>query len=82
MLPDLDSSFLFLSFLGLSRFCRDSPDLSGDFRDLLFSSFLGLFNTAPLRNSPERVRDTIRTFPEISGNRTFWKPLVQLLPKS
>ena len=29
--------------------------------------FLGLL-TAPTRNSPERVRDTIRTFPEKDGN--------------
>ena len=29
----------FLSFLGLSRFFRDFPDLSGDFPDLSFCSF-------------------------------------------
>ena len=31
--------------------------------------------TAPARNSPERVRDTIRTFPEKSGKPPpVWKP--------
>ena len=59
----------FLSFLGLSRFYRDFPDLLRDVRG--FSRFvpflfLGLLR-APTRNSPERVRDTIWTFPEKSG---------------
>ena len=35
--------------------------------------FLGLLR-APTRNSPERVRDTIRTFPEKVGNTRVWKP--------
>ena len=35
--------------------------------------FLGLLR-APTRNSPERVRDTIWTFPEKSGNTRVWKP--------
>ena len=54
----------------------DFPDFSGIFpicsgmvqgfsRFVLFL-FLGLLR-APTRNSPERVRDTIRTFPEKSG---------------
>ena len=69
----MDLSFLFLtffvlfgtfpSFLGFSRFARG---WSGDFPDLSFSSFDGLLR-APTRNSPERVRDTIWTFPEESG---------------
>ena len=70
--PDLDLSFLFcpfLSFLGLSRFFWDFPDLLGDglgiFPIVLFL-FLGLLR-APTRNSPERVRDTIWTFPKKSG---------------
>ena len=53
-------------FLGFSRFARG---WSGDFPDssfFFFSSFLGLLR-APMRNSPERVRDTIWTFPEKSG---------------
>ena len=77
--PDLDLSFLFcpfLSFLGLSRFFWDFPDLLGDgpeiFPIVLFL-FLGLLR-APTRNSPERVRDTIWTFPEKSGNTRVWKP--------
>ena len=35
--------------------------------------FLGLLR-APTRNSPERVRDTIWTFPEKVGNTRVWKP--------
>ena len=35
--------------------------------------FLGLL-TAPTRNSPEGVRDTIWTFPEKVGNPPVWKP--------
>ena len=51
-------------FPGISRFARG---WSGDFPDSsLFFLFLGLLR-APTRNSPERVRDTIRTFPEKSG---------------
>ena len=42
-----------------------SGTLRGFSRFVLFL-FLGLL-TAPTRNSPERVRDTIRTFPEKSG---------------
>ena len=54
---------LFLSILGLSRFFRDFTDLfSGISRFVLFL-FLGLL-TAPTRNSPERVCNTIWTFPE------------------
>ena len=34
--------------------------------------FLGLLR-APMRNSPERVRDTIWTFPEKVGNPPVWK---------
>ena len=78
--PDLDLSFLFcpfLSFLGLSRFFRDFPDLLGEspgiFPDSSLFLFLGLLR-APTRNSPERVRDTIWTFPEKVGNPPVWKP--------
>ena len=56
----------FLPFLGLSRFFRDFPDLLGDSP--------GIFPICPFplsqpinRNNPERVRDTIWTFPEKSG---------------
>ena len=48
---------------GFSRFARG---WSGDFPDSSLFLFLGLL-TAPTRNSPERVRDTIWTFPEKSG---------------
>ena len=60
----------FLSFLGLSRFFRDFPDLLGEGPGIFpirpFSLFLGLLR-APTRNSPERVCDTIWTFPKKSG---------------
>ena len=71
--PDLDLSFLFCPFFvlfgtfpifpGFSRFARG---WSGDFPDSSLFLFLGLLR-APTRNSPERVRDTIWTFPEKSG---------------
>ena len=64
--------FPFLSFLGLSR---DFPDLLGmvrGFSRLVLFLFLGLLR-APTRNSPERVRDTIWTFPEKKWARV-WKP--------
>ena len=69
--PDLDSSFLFCpfwDFADFSRFfSRFARGWSGDFPDSSrFSIFLGLLR-APPRNSPERVRDTIWTFPEKSG---------------
>ena len=58
-------------FLGFSRFVRG---LCGDFPDLCFPSFLALL-TAPTRNSPERVRDTIRTFPKKKWKLPpVWKP--------
>ena len=78
--PDLDLSFLFCPFLGLPRFFLDFPDLLGEgpgilpicsgrvrgFSRFVLFLFLGLLR-APTRNSPERVRDTIWTFPEKSG---------------
>ena len=71
---DLDLSFLVCPFPSF----WDFPDFSGTFpicpgtlpgfsRFVLFL-FLGLLR-APTRNSPERVRDTIWTFPEKSGKR-------------
>ena len=47
-------------FPGFSRFARG---WSRDLPDLSFFLFLGLLRE-PTRNSPERVRDTIWTFPE------------------
>ena len=58
-----------LSFFGTFRFFPDFPICPGivqGFPRLVLLLFLGLL-TAPTRNSPERVRDTIRTFPENSG---------------
>ena len=59
----------FLSFLGLSQFLWDFPHFVGDFPDLSFLQ-------TPARNILERVRDTIRTFPEKLGNHPIWKPMV------
>ena len=70
VLPFLSFFCPFLSFfvlLGLSRgFSRFARGWSGDFPDSSLFLFLGLLR-APTRNSPERVRDTIWTFPEKSG---------------
>ena len=55
-------------FPGFSRFAP------GMVRGFVLFLFLGLLR-APTRNSPERVRDTIWTFPERSvGNTRVWKP--------
>ena len=74
--PDLS----LLSFVGTFLFWGDFPDLLGFSRFLLFL-FLGLLN-AP-RNIPDRVHNTIRTFPEKSGNplalQTPWCPFFQLI---
>ena len=61
-------SGLVLSFLGLSRFFWDFPDLLGDGPGIFPICPFPLFSLlrAPTRNSPERVRDTIWTFPEKS----------------
>ena len=59
-------------FLGFSRFARG---WSGDFSRLVLFLFLGLLR-APTRNSPERVRDTIWTFPEKSGKHPGLETLV------
>ena len=74
--PDLDLSFLFCPFLSFFGPFWDFPDFSGifpicsgmvrGFSRFVFFLFLGLLG-APTRNSPERVRDTIWTFPEKSG---------------
>ena len=53
----------FPDFLGFSRFARG---FSGIFPDWSLFLSLGLLR-APTRNSPERVRGTIWTFPEKSG---------------
>ena len=77
--PDLDLSFLFVFFC----YFWDFPDFSGifpicpgtlrGFSRFVPFLFLGLL-TAPIRNSSERVHDTIRTFPEKSGNPLVWNP--------
>ena len=59
----------FLSFLGLSRFSGIFPIWPGSvwgFSRFVPFLFLCLLR-APTRNSPKRVRDTIRTVPEKSG---------------
>ena len=63
VLPFLSFFVLLELSRGFSRFVRGT--LRGFSRLVLFL-FLGLLS-APTRNSPERVRDTIWTFPEKSG---------------
>ena len=60
----------FPDFSGIFPIC--SGTLRG-FSRFVLCLFLGLL-TAPTRNSPERVRDTIRTFPEKIGNPPVGKP--------
>ena len=68
---------LFLSFWDFPDFSGIFPTCSGmvrGFSRFVLFLFLGLLR-APTRNSPERVRDTIWTFPEKSGgNPRVWKP--------
>ena len=74
--PDLDLSFLFCPFWDFPDFSEIFPICSGmvwGFSRLVLFLFLGLLR-APTRNSPERVRDTIWTFPEKVGNTRVWKP--------
>ena len=76
--PDLDLSLPFCPFCPF----WDFPDFSGifpicsgmvqGFSRFVPFLFLGLLR-APTRNSPERVRDTIWTFPEKVGNTRVWK---------
>ena len=63
VLPFLSFFGTFPIFLQFSRFARGR---SGDFPDCPFPLSQPLLR-APTRNSPERVRDTIWTFPEKSG---------------
>ena len=67
--PDLDFFVLFCPFLSFPDFSGIFPICSGTVRGLSrFVPFLSLgLLGAPTRNSPERVRDTIWTFPEKSG---------------
>ena len=67
--PDLDLSFLFCPFWDFPDFSGIFPICSGmvrGFSRFVLFLFLGLLR-APTRNSPERVRDTIWTFPEKRG---------------
>ena len=68
-LPDLGLSFLFCPFCDFPDFSGIFPICSGmvrGFSRFVLFLFLGLLR-APTRNSPERVRDTIWTFPKKSG---------------
>ena len=74
--PDLDLSFLFCPFLSFPDFSGIFPICSGTLRGFsrfVLFLFLGLL-TAPTRNSPERVRDTIWTFSEKSGKHPGLEP--------
>ena len=65
-------ALIFNPFWDFPDFFRDFLDLSGVVPMVLFL-FLGLL-AVPMRKSPERVRDTIRTFPEKSGKPPAWNP--------
>ena len=60
-------SALFCPFWDFPDFFRDFPDLLRDSPGIFPISPFPLSQPAPTRNSPERVRDTIWTFPEKSG---------------
>ena len=64
--PDLDLSFLLCPFFVLFGTFPICPGTLRGFSRFVLFLFLGLL-TAPTRNSPERVRDIIWTFPEKSG---------------
>ena len=67
---------LFVLFWDFPDFSGIFPICSGmvrGFSQFVPFLFLGLLR-APTRNSPERVRDTIWTFPEKSGKPPVWKP--------
>ena len=57
----------FLSLLGLPRFFPGSFRFLQGFSRLILFLFLGLSIKASRRNGPERVCDTIQTFPDKSG---------------
>ena len=60
------SRVVLVILFGLSRYFHDFRDVFGDSPDCPFPQ--------STRNSPEGVRDTIRTFPEKSENPPVWKP--------
>ena len=69
VLPFLSFFVLFCPFWDFPDFSGIFPNCSGmvrGFSRIVLFLFLGLLR-APTRNSPERVRDTIWTFPEKSG---------------
>ena len=68
----------FLSFLGLSQFFWDFPELLGDgpgiFPICPFPLSRPIKSTYEEQSRIQRVHDTIWTFPEKSGKRGGWKP--------
>ena len=71
-LPNEDSPVPICPFLSFPESLGIFPILSDDFPDLSFSFLRPI--TAPTRDSPERVRETIRTSPEKSGKPPVWNP--------
>ena len=75
--PDLDLSFPFVLFGDFPDYSGIFPICSGmvrGFSRFVLVLFLGPLR-APTRNSPERVRDTIWTFPEKKvENPPVWEP--------
>ena len=77
-IPPVSFFVRFLSFLGQKTDKKGifpiCSGMVGGFSRFVLFLFLGLLR-APTRNSPERVRDTIWTFPEKKvGNTRVWKP--------
>ena len=78
--PDLDLSFLFWSFLGLSRFFRDFPDLLGDGPGIFPIRPFSL--SLPIKSTyAEQSRKGLRhndcqsgPFPKKVRNPPVWKP--------
>ena len=73
VLPFLSFFVLFWSFPNFSGIFPICSGMVRGFSWLVLFLFLGLLR-APTRNSPERVRDTIWTFPKKVGNTRVWKP--------
>ena len=78
--------FFFVPFWDFPDFSWIFPICPGIVRGfprfVIFLCF-GSFLTAPTRSSPERVRDTIRTFPEKNGKLPlFGNPLIYLLSRN
>ena len=71
----------FWDFPDLSRIFPICSGMVRGFSRLVLFLFLGLLRAPMMRNSPERVRDTIWTFPKKCGKHPGWKPPGLASPK-